>query len=82
MVPRAWALVWLAQAHAEVPAVTPEPWRARWAAEAAEHGQGPPPIELVDPPGTVGSESPAVAARNARTLEHALGGALELLAAG
>ena len=82
MVPRSWALVWLAQAHAEVPAVTPEAWRDRWAAEAARYGQGPPPIEMVDPPGTVGSESPTVAARNARTAEQALAGALELLAAG
>jgi len=81
-VPRAWALVWLAQAHADVPAVTPEAWRERWGPEAAEHGQWPPPVEMVDPPGTVGSESPAVAARNARTVEHALTGALELLAAG
>lgn len=82
VVPRAWALVWLAQAHVDVPAVTPEAWRERWAAEAAEHGQWPPPVEMVDPPGTVGSESPAVAGRNARTVEHALTGALELLAAG
>lgn len=82
VVPRAWGLLWLAQAHEAVPAVTPEPWRARWAEEAARYDQGPPPIEMVDPPGTVGSESPAIASRNARTAEHALTGALELLAAG
>lgn len=81
VVPRSWALVWLAQAHLDVPVTTPEPWRQRWAAEAAEYGQGPPPIEMVDPPGTVGSESPSVAARNARTVERTLEGALELLAA-
>lgn len=80
VVPRAWALVWLAQAHQAVPAVTPEAWRVGWAAEAARYGQGPPPIEMLDPPGTVGSESPTVASRNARTVEQALTGALELLA--
>jgi len=82
VVPRAWGLVWLAQAHAAVPGVTPEAWRARWAAEAARYGQGPPPIDMVDPPGTVGSESPTVAARNARTLAQVLDATLELLAAG
>ena len=31
VVPRSWALVWLAQAHRPVPAETPPEWRARWA---------------------------------------------------
>ena len=34
VVPRAWALVWLAGAHAEVPTVLPTAWRAEWAGEA------------------------------------------------
>ncbi len=31
VVPRSWALVWLAQAHREAPAETPADWRERWA---------------------------------------------------
>ena len=38
VVPRAWALTWLAGAHREPPAATPEDWRDRWAAEAALYG--------------------------------------------
>ena len=34
VVPRAWALVWLAGAHREAPAVLPAAWRSRWAGEA------------------------------------------------
>jgi acetoin utilization protein AcuC len=34
VVPRAWALVWLAGAHAEVPDALPSAWRAKWAGEA------------------------------------------------
>jgi len=34
VVPRAWALVWLAGAHREAPADLPATWRSRWAGEA------------------------------------------------
>ncbi|HEX8024907.1 MAG TPA: hypothetical protein VF484_01755 [Candidatus Limnocylindrales bacterium] len=34
VVPRAWALVWLAGAHRDAPEALPEAWRARWAGEA------------------------------------------------
>ena len=49
VVPRAWALTWLAGAHREVPAATPVAWRERWAAEAARYGQAPLPETFDDP---------------------------------
>jgi ribosomal protein S18 acetylase RimI-like enzyme len=50
VVPRSWSLVWLAGAHREVPASTPEAWRERWASEGARYGQEPPPEAFTDPP--------------------------------
>jgi len=50
VVPRTWALTWLAGAHREVPASTPEAWRARWAEEAARYGQAPLPERFDDEP--------------------------------
>ncbi len=35
VVPRAWALTWLAGAHRDAPARLPEAWRARWEGDAA-----------------------------------------------
>jgi acetoin utilization protein AcuC len=49
VVPRAWALTWLAGAHREVPATTPSAWRERWAGEAAHYGQAPLPVSFDDP---------------------------------
>ena len=49
VVPRAWALTWLAGAHREVPAATPAAWRERWASEAARYGQAPLPTTFDDP---------------------------------
>src|SRR5580765_8425857 len=34
VVPRTWAVTWLAGAHREAPPAIPAPWRARFAAEA------------------------------------------------
>jgi acetoin utilization protein AcuC len=50
VVPRAWALVWLAGAHRETPAATPDAWRDRWETEARRHGQAPLPLTFDDPP--------------------------------
>jgi acetoin utilization protein AcuC len=50
VVPRTWALTWLAGAHRDVPASTPEAWRARWAEEAARYGQAPLPERFDDEP--------------------------------
>src|SRR3954447_25684512 len=35
VVPRTWALTWLAGAHREAPDATPAEWRSRWESEAA-----------------------------------------------
>ena len=50
VVPRAWSLVWLAQAHRPPPAEIPGAWRERWSAEADHHGQAPLPEGFGDPP--------------------------------
>ncbi len=49
VVPRVWALTWLAGAHRDVPAATPAAWRERWAAESAHYGQAPLPETFDDP---------------------------------
>lgn len=79
VVPRAWSLVWLAQAHRDVPAETPGEWRSRWAGEAARHHQGPPPVPLLDPPGIAGPEPGELAERNSATADAALEHTLRLL---
>lgn len=50
VVPRAWALTWLAGAHREVPDATPAAWRDRWGGEAARYGQAPLPTTFTDLP--------------------------------
>lgn len=50
VVPRTWALTWLAGAHREVPVGTPEGWRERWAGESARYGQAPLPERFDDAP--------------------------------
>jgi acetoin utilization protein AcuC len=50
VVPRAWALTWLAGAHRDFPAETPASWRERWASEAARYGQAPLPATFTDVP--------------------------------
>ena len=76
VVPRSWALVWLAQAHRDIPDTTPPRWRARWAADAEAFGQAPPPEHHLDPDGSVAREPDAMIAKNkrmaARSLEQAL----------
>lgn len=64
VVPRVWALIWLAQAHLEVPDVTPPDWRGRWLPEATQHRQDPPPDALLDPPDHEATESRDLATRN------------------
>ncbi len=81
VVPRSWALIWLAQAHRDVPPETPADWRERWSALASRYRQGPPPVELLDPPGTAPDEAPTVAEHNLATAEQALEHTLAVLAA-
>jgi ribosomal protein S18 acetylase RimI-like enzyme len=68
VVPRTWALTWLAGTHREVPDRTPEAWRDRWAGEAARYGQAPLPERFDDPPNAgiaFGAAQEAVEARSA-----------------
>ena len=62
VVPRAWALTWLAGAHREVSDALPADWRERWAGEAARFGQAPIPERFTDLP-NAGAPIPAGAAR-------------------
>lgn len=50
VVPRAWALVWLAALHVDDRPAVPVAWRERWTAEAERHGPTPLPVELEDEP--------------------------------
>lgn len=71
VVPRAWALTWLAGAHREVPGATPVAWRERWAAEAARYGQAPLPERFDDEPNAgrpVDAAQDAAEARAAETV--------------
>jgi acetoin utilization protein AcuC len=79
-VPRNWGLIWLAQAHRDVPDETPPEWRARWADEATRYRGGPPPAHMLDPDGVAMPESPSVAATNRATAAAALEHTLHVLA--
>ena len=74
VVPRTWALTWLAGAHREPPPVIPEAWRARWASDARAYGQAPIPATFLDEPnaGLPVSTAQAEAERRSRTLATAV----------
>lgn len=78
VVPRSWALVWLAQAHVEPPRHTPEAWRERWTGAAEAYGQAPLPPELVDPPRTVAPDPDVIVTQNLQRARRALRQSLEL----
>ena len=82
VVPRSWALVWLAQAHREPPVETDAGWRSRWEAESERFGQSPPPATFLDPERMAGAEPEQATEENRRTIDQALNGALETLEAG
>jgi len=67
VVPRAWALVWLAGAHRDVPDGTPTAWRRRWADEAVRYDQAPIPTTFADDLGESGAREAASAAAAHRT---------------
>jgi acetoin utilization protein AcuC len=50
VVPRTWALVWLAGAHRPAPDATPAAWRERWAADADGFGTPEMPGRFDDEP--------------------------------
>jgi acetoin utilization protein AcuC len=80
VVPRSWALLWLAQSHREPPTRTPDDWRERWAEPAEAYGQAPLPLELVDPPRTVAPDPDVIVSRNLKRARASLVRSLELLA--
>jgi acetoin utilization protein AcuC len=80
VVPRSWALVWLAQAHREAPARTPEAWRERWQEPAEAYGQAPLPADLIDPPRTVAPDPDIIVSRNLKRARSSLVRSLELQA--
>jgi acetoin utilization protein AcuC len=71
VVPRAWALTWLAGAHRDVPSRLPAEWRERWAGDAARWGDEPLPEKFEDAAGVVSerSSSAAAAELSGRTVE-------------
>ncbi|MFV2065035.1 MAG: acetoin utilization protein AcuC [Chloroflexota bacterium] len=79
VVPRSWAIVWLAQAHRDVPDVLPAQWRERWSSAGADFGQPVLPVEMIDPPGTVPGDDPELVLRNAELAQRSLDAALETL---
>ena len=76
VVSRAWGLVWLAQAHREVPRETPSGWRERWIDEAERYEQAPLPQTFIDPAGLAEPEPAVVVERNWKTTQRALDQAL------
>jgi acetoin utilization protein AcuC len=78
VVPRSWALIWLAQAHHDVPSETPAAWRERWAGEAAVFEQAPPPRTYLDPLDLVQTDPEAMVTENLRTAERSLARSLQL----
>jgi len=79
VVPRSWSLVWLAQAHREVPGGIAGEWRATWQDEAQRYDHAPLPESYLDPHKLAAPESQDLAARNALTVDEALGDGLDLL---
>ncbi len=80
VVPRSWALVWLAQAHRPPPAQTPPAWRDRWSAAAEAFGQAPLPVDLIDPPRTVAPDPDVIVSRELKRARESLLQSLRLQA--
>ena len=69
VVPRVWAMTWLAGAHRETPVTLPEAWRAKWEGDAARWENRPLPQQFEDEPSLgVSAISPLAAERAGRTV--------------
>jgi GNAT superfamily N-acetyltransferase len=69
VVPRTWAMTWLAGTHEDAPASTPSAWRERWSDEATRYGQAPIPEAFDDAPNAgldLGAAQGAAEASSAR----------------
>jgi len=62
VVPRVWALTWLAGAHREAPRLLPAEWRACWEGDAARWDDAPLPEGFEDAPGVPSDRSISAAA--------------------
>jgi hypothetical protein len=80
VVPRSWAIIWLAQAHTDVPSETPTEWRERWAEPARSFGRAPLPEAFVDPPGSVSPDPRPLVTANRGRAEAVLATTRHLLA--
>ncbi len=71
VVPRVWALTWLAGAHREAPERLPAAWRDRWEGDAHRWDDAPLPARFEDGPGLPAdrSISQTAAERDGRTVE-------------
>lgn len=78
VVPRSWALLWLAQSHRPVPVALPPDWRERWTEEATSYGQAPLPDQLLDPPRMVAPDPDIIVSRNLTRARASLVRSLEL----
>ena len=82
VVPRTWALTWLAGAHREPEDATPVEWRDRWEDDAAAFGTPGMPPAFLDAPNAgqpVGSQQVAANEESLRTLERVRRAALPAL---
>jgi acetoin utilization protein AcuC len=57
VVPRVWAMTWLAGAHRETPQALPEVWRAKWAGDAERWHEAPLPETFDDAAGLPPADS-------------------------
>jgi ribosomal protein S18 acetylase RimI-like enzyme len=71
VVPRAWAHVWLAGAHREVPDRLPAEWRERWTGESARYGDPSLPESFDDEPNAGLPPNPTQAAAEDGSLQTA-----------
>jgi ribosomal protein S18 acetylase RimI-like enzyme len=71
VVPRAWAHVWLAGAHREVPNRLPAEWRERWTEESARYGDPSLPAAFDDEPNAGLPPSPTQAVAEEGSLQTA-----------
>jgi acetoin utilization protein AcuC len=71
VVPRVWALTWLAGAHREAPRKLPDDWRSRWNSDSNRWENATLPEEFADETGVISDRptSPTAADADARTVE-------------
>ncbi|MEO5965887.1 MAG: acetoin utilization protein AcuC [Candidatus Limnocylindrales bacterium] len=82
VVPRTWALTWLAGAHREPDTETPAAWRARWEGAADAFGTPGMPATFLDAPNAgqpVGAQQVAANEESLRTLDRVRAVALPAL---